>query len=212
MRAVQPISRGFVERAGVRLGYEVFGEGDPTILLLPTWTIIHSRFWKMQVPYFAQHGFRVVVYDPRGNGRSDRPATGYGGDSFYDDMLAVCDATGVERATFVGLSAGAHPAIRLAVEQPHRVSHLILIGPSVRFGEHTTAVSLEAFLAEPRGQIHFADHVERPVRAVPTRSARLREAVSAALAAKYDTKASRKWVEGFAEPERMQHTLELVPR
>ena len=69
-----------------------------------------------------------------------------------------------------------------------------------------------AFLAEPRGQIHFADHVERPVRAVPTRSARLREAVSAALAAKYDTKASRKWVEGFAEPERMQHTLELVPR
>lgn len=67
------------------------------------------------------------------------------------------------------------------------------------------------FLAEPRGQIHFGD-VERLVRAVPTRSARLREAVSAAYAAKYDTKASQKWVEGFAEPGRAAHTLELQPR
>ena len=69
-----------------------------------------------------------------------------------------------------------------------------------------------AFVAEPRGQIHFADHVERPVRAVPVRSARLRDAVSVALGVKYDTKASRKWVEGFAEPERVAHTLELVPQ
>jgi hypothetical protein len=69
-----------------------------------------------------------------------------------------------------------------------------------------------AFLAEPLGQIHFADHVERPVRAVPVRSARLRDAVSAALGVKYDTTASLKWVEGFAEPERVAHTLELVPR
>jgi len=153
MRPIEPTASGFAVNPndGARLFYEVFGPPDAarTIVFPPPWNIIHSRVWKMQVPYFAQHGFRVVVYDPRGNGRSDRPATGYGGDSFYDDMLAVCDATGVERATFVGLSAGAHPAIRLAVEQPHRVSHLILIGPSVRFGEHTTAVSLEAFLAEP---------------------------------------------------------------
>jgi hypothetical protein len=69
-----------------------------------------------------------------------------------------------------------------------------------------------AFLAEARGQIHFADHVERPVRAVPVRSARLREAVSTALAEKYDTKASKKWVDGFALAERVAHTLELTPR
>ena len=69
-----------------------------------------------------------------------------------------------------------------------------------------------AFLAESRGQIHFADHVERLVRAVPVRSARLGEAVSAALGEKYDTKASKKWVDGFALAERVAHTLELVPR
>ena len=69
-----------------------------------------------------------------------------------------------------------------------------------------------AFLAEARGQIHFADHVERLVRAVPVRSARLRDAVSTALAAKDDTKASKKWVDGFALAERVAHTLELTPR
>ena len=47
--------------------------GEPTVLLLPTWSIVHSRFWKVQIPYLARH-FRVVTFDGRGNGRSDRPA------------------------------------------------------------------------------------------------------------------------------------------
>ena len=52
----------------------MFGEGEETLLLLPPWSIVHSRFWKAQVPYLARH-FRVVTFDPRGNGRSDRPDT-----------------------------------------------------------------------------------------------------------------------------------------
>ena len=63
---------GYVERDGVRVFYEVYGEGEPTVLLLPTWSIIHSRHWKMQIPYLARH-CRVVTFDGRGNGRSDRP-------------------------------------------------------------------------------------------------------------------------------------------
>ena len=53
MRARYPDDEGFVENDGVKIGYEVFGSGTPTLLLLPTWTIIHSRFWKLQVPYLA---------------------------------------------------------------------------------------------------------------------------------------------------------------
>ena len=56
----------------MRIFYEVYGDGDPTVLLLPTWSIIHSRHWKAQIPYLARH-FRVVTFDGRGNGKSDRP-------------------------------------------------------------------------------------------------------------------------------------------
>jgi len=68
-----------------------------------------------------------------------------------------------------------------------------------------------AFLDEPAGSIQFAD-VERKVRATPTRSQRLRDAVSAAYGEKYDTRASQKWVRGFAQPKRAVNTLELTPR
>ena len=68
-----------------------------------------------------------------------------------------------------------------------------------------------AFLSEPLGSISLGTE-ERAVRASRVRSERLRRAVSEAYAVKYDTKASEKWVRGFAEEEREAVTLELVPR
>jgi hypothetical protein len=68
-----------------------------------------------------------------------------------------------------------------------------------------------AFRKEPKGTIQVAGF-EIPVRARPTRSARIRAAVTAAYGQKYNTKASRKWVEGFGEPERELATLEFIPR
>jgi hypothetical protein len=67
-----------------------------------------------------------------------------------------------------------------------------------------------AFLAEPLGSIQLAGR-EIPARARRTRGERLRDAVTRAYAEKYDTKASEKWVRGFAEAHRAAATLELVP-
>lgn len=67
-----------------------------------------------------------------------------------------------------------------------------------------------AFRAQPLGSIQFGDR-EMQVLAKPVRSARLREAVSAAYARKYTTKASQKWVDGFAQPERAVNTVEFTP-
>jgi pimeloyl-ACP methyl ester carboxylesterase len=108
MRAVEPVSSGYVERDGVKLFWEQFGDGEPTIALLPTWSIAHSRHWKFQVPYLARH-FRVVTFDGRGCGRSDRPTepSAYSYLEFAADALAVLDSTGTERAVLAGLSMGA---------------------------------------------------------------------------------------------------------
>jgi hypothetical protein len=68
----------------------------------------------------------------------------------------------------------------------------------------------QAFRTQPAGSLQLEGR-EIDVRAVQTRSAKLRQAVSEAYAEKYDTKGSVKWVEGFAKPERAGHTLELIP-
>jgi pimeloyl-ACP methyl ester carboxylesterase/predicted glycosyltransferase len=129
-RARYPDAAGYVERAGVRLYYEVYGSGEQTVFLLPTWSIIHSRHWKMQIPYLARH-CRVVTFDGRGNGRSDRPAAGYEETEFAADALAVMDATGTDRATIVSLSVGAQRALILAAEHPDRVTGAVFVCPAV---------------------------------------------------------------------------------
>src|ERR671922_1427291 len=131
-RARYPDADGHVERDGVRIFYEVYGDGEPTILLLPTWSIVHSRFWKAQIPYLARHA-RVVTFDGRGNGRSDRPTDveAYGEREFAADALAVLDATATERAILVSLSLGAQRALLLAAEHPERVAGSVFLGPTL---------------------------------------------------------------------------------
>jgi pimeloyl-ACP methyl ester carboxylesterase/predicted glycosyltransferase len=131
MRARDPDEEGFVERDGVRVFYEVHGNGEPTVLLLPTWEIVHSRAWKCQIPYLSRH-CRVVTFDRRGNGRSDRPndVHAYDRRASVGDALAVLDAAGSERAVVVSW-CGAGDDLILAAEHPDRVSGLVLIAPDL---------------------------------------------------------------------------------
>ncbi len=135
MRARYPDVEGFAERDGIRLAYEVYGHGEPTILLVPTWQIVHSRFWKAQIPYLARHG-RVVTFDPRGNGRSDRPdaSRAYAEREMAADTIAVMDATSTDRAVLVTLSLGAQRGLIVAAEHPDRVEGLVALGPSLPIG------------------------------------------------------------------------------
>ncbi|HEV8282139.1 MAG TPA: alpha/beta hydrolase [Candidatus Limnocylindrales bacterium] len=135
-RARYPDRTGFVTRDGVRTYFEVYGHGEPTILFAPTWTIVTSRVWKAQIPYFARR-HRVVTFDPRGNGRSDRPsnAVAYAEPEFAKDLIAVMDAVEVERAVVVSLSVGAQRALIAAADSPERVAGLAFIGPAIPLGE-----------------------------------------------------------------------------
>ena len=129
-RARYPDSEGYAERDGQRLFYEVYGEGEQTVFLLPTWSLFHSRHWKMQIPYLARH-FRVLAMDGLGNGRSDRcrDPRRYVSAEFARDCLAVMDATGTERAVMASLSTGAQYQLALARIAPERVAGAAFIGP-----------------------------------------------------------------------------------
>ena len=132
MRARYPDAEGFIERDGVKVGYEVFGAGEPTILMLTSWAIVHSRQWKFQVPYLARR-FRVITVEGRGNGRADRPkaAEAYLDREYVDDAVAVLDATQVDRAVIVGLSMGGRHALQLAAWYPERAAGVVAFGAAL---------------------------------------------------------------------------------
>ena len=129
MRAKLPHTTGYVDRDGVKLHYEIFGEGAHTIVFVPTWAIIHSRCWKAQVPYFSDF-CRVITYDPRGNGKSGRPATpdGYTLDKIVDDVFAILDETETKKAILVGLSLSGGVVFAAAERHPERVEGIVSIG------------------------------------------------------------------------------------
>jgi pimeloyl-ACP methyl ester carboxylesterase/predicted glycosyltransferase len=129
-RARDPDATGFVERDGVRVFWERYGTADQALLLLPSWAIGHSRIWKAQIAYLARD-FRVITFDPRGNGRSDRPGevAAYHEAQLARDAVDVLDACGVQRAICVGLSFGAQRGLLLATEHPDRVAGIAFIAP-----------------------------------------------------------------------------------
>jgi pimeloyl-ACP methyl ester carboxylesterase len=134
---VDASKKGAVDRDGVRVAYQVFGSGPRAVLLLPTWPIVHSDFWRRQVPHLADR-YTVVVFDGRGNGASDRPLDPalHSTRANVDDALAVMEATGVDRAAVLSVSLGAEWAVLLASEHPDRVPASAFIAPYLALGPH----------------------------------------------------------------------------
>lgn len=134
MRARYPDVEGFVERGGLKIGYEVYGEGDPAVVFVPIDPIVQSRAWKAQVPYFARR-HRVVTIDPRGNGRSDRPTdpAQCGDIDLVEDTVAVMDAVSLDKAVLIGLCGSAWHALTVASMYPDRVLGVVSIGTNAPF-------------------------------------------------------------------------------
>jgi pimeloyl-ACP methyl ester carboxylesterase len=126
-----PVKQGFVESHGSRIAWKLYGEGHRVVLFIPTWNIVDSRVVAQQVAFLARHR-RVLTYDPRGAGLSDRPAAGYGFEAHSDDARAVLDENQVERAAVVTASRGINAAVLLAARSPERVERLVVIAPYMR--------------------------------------------------------------------------------
>ena len=146
-RARAPVAEGFVGRDGVRIFWEVFGSGEPTVLILPTWSVLHAAHGRFQIADLARR-YRVVTFDPRGNGRSDRPAgaAAYDDRSFVADAVAVLDATSTKRAVVIGCSQATFWLLGLAAQHPDRVLGAVASGTNLPLAPgHPTPDDVVAF-------------------------------------------------------------------
>ena len=80
------------------------GSGRP-LVLIHGWPL-SGKSWKKQIPAFAEAGFRVVSYDRRGFGESDKPATGYSYDTLAEDLDGLITALDLNDVTLIGFSMG----------------------------------------------------------------------------------------------------------
>jgi pimeloyl-ACP methyl ester carboxylesterase len=115
-----PGAQGHVEHDGARIWYASHGSGPPVILLHGG--LGHSGNWGHQLPALLRHGYRPILIDTRGHGRSTRDPRPYSYDLLASDVLAVMDALRLDRSALIGWSDGACTALTLAAAAPARVA------------------------------------------------------------------------------------------
>ena len=117
--------------SSVAVSYTVDGAADAPVVVLSNSLGATRGMWDPQVPPLAER-FRVVTYDTRGHGESPAPSGPYTLDDLVDDLVALLDEVGAERAHVAGLSLGGMTAMRLAVREPARVDRLALLCTSAK--------------------------------------------------------------------------------
>ncbi|HEX5853196.1 MAG TPA: alpha/beta hydrolase [Solirubrobacteraceae bacterium] len=193
-----------VHTDGVALSGEESGHraGSPVVLLHGLTAT--RRYVAMGSTLLQRAGHRVIAYDARGHGRSTpAPDRTYDYEHLAQDLRAVLDAAGVERATLAGVSMGAHTAVRFALEHPHRVAALAIVTPAYEPSCFAAQADLTRWDALAHGLREGG--VEGFVRAndLATLPAEWRAIVEVAL---------RQRIAGHEHPDAVADALEAVPR
>jgi pimeloyl-ACP methyl ester carboxylesterase len=115
-----PDSGGYIEHAGARVWYSAYGSG-PTVILLHG-GLGHSGNWGYQVPALLKNGYRALLIDSRGHGRSTRDDRSFSYELMASDVIAVMDVSHLDQAALVGWSDGACTALIVAATAPGRVA------------------------------------------------------------------------------------------
>ena len=113
----------------IQMYYEIYGEGQPLVIIGGLASDI-SEFEGMS-RWFAQK-YRVLAFDNRGAGRTDKPDIPYSIEMMAWDTAELLNALAIERATVLGISMGGRIALELALQHPERVERLILVSTSAR--------------------------------------------------------------------------------
>lgn len=154
---------------GIDMYYEVYGEGEP-LLLLHGWTQ-SSGFWSEYISVYAQH-FKVYAIDLRGHGRTSKVTDDFTIEKSSKDILGLLDHLKIEKAKAIGLSYGGLALLELASSNSERIESMILIGTSHSYnggennkGDNTFSYeNLPASFIEELKKIHL--HGESQIRAL----------------------------------------------
>ncbi len=131
----------FTVRDGeVTLAGDDAGEGTPVVLLHGLTAT--RRYVVMGSKALERSGHRVIAYDARGHGKSS-PAPGYGYEALAQDLLAVLDDRGVDRAVLAGASMGGHTLVRFALDHGDRVAGMVIVTPAYEPGADDDPKRLE---------------------------------------------------------------------
>jgi pimeloyl-ACP methyl ester carboxylesterase len=144
--------QGYIEHEGARIWYATYGSGPAVILLHGG--LGHSGNWGYQVPSLVSNGYRAVLIDSRGHGRSTRDARPYSYELMASDVLAVMDALHLEKASLIGWSDGACTALILAAKTPSRATGVFF------FACNMDPSGVKPFQATPTLDRCFARHTK----------------------------------------------------
>jgi pimeloyl-ACP methyl ester carboxylesterase len=124
----------FVSAAdGTRLFVRDWGGNGKPILFVHSWTLA-SQMWQYQIPVLVEAGYRPIVYDRRGHGRSDVPAHGYDSDTLVDDLAHIVAALDLAHVALVGHSMGGGEIVRYTARRAAgRVDRIALLAPTTPF-------------------------------------------------------------------------------
>ena len=169
---------------GVRIAYDVTGEGNP-IVLVHGFASSREQNWRAPgwIDALAAAGFRAVSFDCRGHGKSDKPhEPQFYGENMIDDILAVMDAADLWTADVMGYSMGAMLTIRLLMKYPERVRRAVLGGQGASyFSENPAWRAMIANALETEDVAAIEDRVARRFRIFASQKGKDRAALAACM-------------------------------
>ncbi|MHB8119196.1 MAG: alpha/beta fold hydrolase [Methanothrix sp.] len=123
-RTSEPNSSGRVTVGDIKMYYQVYGQGEPLLLIMGLGG--HSLDWGWILPQKLAERFKVILFDNRGAGRSDQPSGPCSIEQMARDTVVLMDALAIDRAHVLGGSMGGMIALQTALDHPERVNKLML--------------------------------------------------------------------------------------
>jgi pimeloyl-ACP methyl ester carboxylesterase len=131
--AIQKIVQsGKIKANDVELYYEIRGDGVPIVFIHGA--IENLYVWRFQTEFFSDK-YKVIAYDVRGQGKSDKPHGEYSIQIFANDLYALLQGLKIEKAIIAGYSSGGFVALQFALDHPEMVSKLVLIDTAAKFSD-----------------------------------------------------------------------------